>query len=56
MNLLDVDEDLGTKDFYGKVIKESTDSGYIHSVRFTAIRPEVNSYFQSHRQHGKLSV
>jgi len=56
MSLLDVDEDLGTKDFYGKVIKESTDSGYIHSVRFTAIRPEVSSYFQSHRQHGQISV
>ncbi|MBW1779732.1 MAG: hypothetical protein JRL30_03235 [Deltaproteobacteria bacterium] len=56
MNLLDVDEDLGTKDFYGKVIKQSKASGYIHSVRFTAIRPEVSSYFQSHRQHGKLSV
>ncbi len=55
MNLLDVDEDLGTKDFYGKVIKQSTGSGYIHSVRFTAIRPEVSSYFQPHRQHGQIS-
>jgi len=56
MNLLDVDEDLGTKDFYGKVIKPSKGSGYIHSVRFTAIRPEISSYFQSHRQHGQISV
>jgi hypothetical protein len=28
MNLLDVDEDLGTKDFYGKVIKPSKGSTY----------------------------
>jgi len=56
MNLLDVDEDLGTKDFYGKVIKHSTGSGYIHSVRFTAVTPEISSYFQSHRQHGQISV
>lgn len=56
MNLLDVDEDLGTKDFYGKVIKQSKYSDYIYSVRFTAIPPEVSSYFQSHRQHGRISV
>ena len=55
MNLLDVDEGLGTKNFYGKVIEQSTGSGNTHSVRFTAIPPEVNSYFQSHRQHGQIS-
>jgi len=55
MNLLDVDMDLGTKDFYGKVIKQSTNNDYIHLVRFTAIPPEVSSYFQSHRQHGQFS-
>jgi len=56
MNLLDVDRDLGTKDFYGKVIKHSTGSGYVHSVRFTAVPPEISSYFHSHRQHGQISV
>jgi len=54
MTLLDVDEDLGSKSFYGKVIQLPADNGYIHTIRFTAIPSEVRSYFQSHRQHGQI--
>ena len=51
MNLGDVDEELGVKDFYGKVIEQSNHNPRVHLVRFTAIPPEVSAYFQSHRQH-----
>ena len=51
MNLEDVDEELGSKHFYGKVIKRSEESEHIHMVRFTAVPPEVNAYFQALRKH-----
>ena len=47
MNLADVDEELGCKDFYGKVIEPSSRSGSTYSVRFTAVPPEVGSYFKA---------
>ena len=56
MNLGEVDEELGAKDFYGKVIEHAEERGYIHVVRFTSVPPEVSAYFQSHRQHGKTLV
>jgi len=51
MNLGDVDEKLSARDFYGKVIKHSGEKGQTHVVHFTSVPPEVDAYFQSHRQH-----
>jgi len=51
MSLGDVDEKLSAKDFYGKVIKRSVEKGQTQVVRFTSVPPEVDAYFQSHRQH-----
>jgi len=56
MNLADVDEDLASKDFYGKVIGHSPGHDHIQVVRFTAVPPEVGAYFQSHRQHAGPGV
>ena len=56
MNLGDVDEKLATRDFYGKVVKPSEEGRETHVVHFTSVPPEVDAYFQSHRQHaGELS-
>jgi hypothetical protein len=55
MNLGDVDEKLAARDFYGKVIERLGESGQIHMVRFTSVPPEVDAYFQSHRQHALKS-
>ncbi len=51
MNLSDVEADLIAKVFYGKIIQSSTKSQNTHTLRFTAVPPEVGTYFQSHRQH-----
>jgi adenylate cyclase len=51
MNLGDVDGKLSAKDFYGKVIQAPEGNGQTHLVRFTSVPPEVDAYFQSHRQH-----
>jgi len=51
MNLTDVDQKLSARDFYGKVIKRSVEKGQTHVVHFTSVPPEVDAYFQSHRQH-----
>ena len=51
MNLEDVDEKLSAKDFYGKVTKRAGDKKENHGVHFTSLPPEVDAYFQSHRQH-----
>jgi adenylate cyclase len=51
MNLLDVDEKLTARNFYGKVIEHSGENRRIHMIRFTSIPSEVDAYFQSHRQH-----
>jgi adenylate cyclase len=56
MNLDDVDEELGGKDFFGKVIEQPGEHQCAHVVRFTAIPPEVSAYFQSHRQHAVKSA
>lgn len=55
MNLRDVDENLAIKYFYGKVIENGTESEKIHTVRFTSLPPEIDAYFQSHRQHSTIS-
>jgi hypothetical protein len=56
MNIGDVDEKLSTRDFYGKVIERSEDIGHPHVVCFTSVPPEVDAYFQSHRQHAAGSA
>ena len=50
MNLVDVDEKLSVRDFYGKVIKHTGPNGRNHQVHFTAVPPEVDAYFQAIRQ------
>jgi adenylate cyclase len=56
MNLRDVDENLANKYFYGKVIQNTGKREKIYLIRFTAVPPEIDAYFQSHRQHSaKLS-
>jgi adenylate cyclase len=55
MNLGEVDEKLAARDLYGKVMGRSGEDGQAHVVRFTSVPPEVDAYFQSHRQHGAKS-
>jgi class 3 adenylate cyclase len=54
MNLIDVDEQLSSKDLYGKVIERSKENNQIHLVRFTSVPPEVDAHFQSHRRHASI--
>ena len=56
MNIGDVAEKLSTRDFYGKVIERLEESGNTHLVCFTSVPPEVDAYFQSHRQHAAKSA
>ncbi len=51
MNLLDVDQELASKDFYGKIIGESDENSHSHMVRFTSLPAEIRSYFQAHQQY-----
>jgi class 3 adenylate cyclase len=51
MNLREVDTNLAVKHFYGKVIEYPGKDEKIRMVRFTSVPPEVDAYFQSHRQH-----
>ena len=51
MNLADVDENLSAKDFYGKVVRKTGENGKNHEVHFTSVPPEVDAYFQAHRQY-----
>jgi len=51
MNLVDVDANLVIKHFYGKIIEYPSENDKIHMVRFTSVPPEIDAYFQSHRQH-----
>ena len=53
MNLLEVDQELASKDFYGKVMGHSGEGGRSHRVRFTAVPAEIRSYFQAHRQYAE---
>ncbi len=47
LNLSDVDEELASRDFYGKVIAPSGSGQTVFSVRFTAVPPEVSAYFKA---------
>jgi class 3 adenylate cyclase len=49
MNLVDVDEKLSSRDFYGKVIADSGENRTTYVVHFTSIPPEVDAYFQALR-------
>ena len=51
MNLVGVDEKLSAKDFYGKAVGsvKKLPDGYL--IRFTAVPPEIDAYFQAHIQH-----
>ncbi len=51
MNLVDVDEKLSTRDFYGKVVKHAEEQRSTQLVRFTAVPPEIDAYFQALRQY-----
>lgn len=55
-NLEDVDEKLSAGDFYGKVVKHLGEKDEAHVVHFTSLPPEVDAYFQSHRQHATKPV
>ena len=47
MNLVEVDEKLAGRDFYGKVIKRSGGKGSTQLIRLTSLPPEVDAYFQA---------
>jgi adenylate cyclase len=51
LNLLEVDHELMSKDFYGKVVGRSEHEKGGHVVRFTALPAEVRSYFQAHQEY-----
>ncbi len=51
MNLVDVDENLSARNFYGKVIKRSRENGPTHVIHFTSVPPEINAYYNAFRQH-----
>jgi class 3 adenylate cyclase/uncharacterized membrane protein len=53
MNLLEVDQELGSRDFYGKIVDPLKKESPSQTVRFTALPAEVRSYFQAHRQYTK---
>lgn len=56
MNLGDVPEELGSKDFYGKVIESASVSPCRFVVRFTSAPPEVTAYFQALRQYAVKGI
>ncbi|UCE33110.1 MAG: adenylate/guanylate cyclase domain-containing protein, partial [Deltaproteobacteria bacterium] len=47
LNLVDVSEELCSKDFYGKVMVRYDDETRVFSVRFTALPPGIDGYFQA---------
>jgi len=55
MNLVDVDEQLSTRDFYGKIVEHTEEQRTPQWVRFTAVPPEIDAYFQALRQYATKS-
>jgi adenylate cyclase len=51
IQLLDVDEKLNSKPFYGKVVHRLSETDKSWLVRFTMLPPEIDAYFQALRQH-----
>jgi len=52
-NLLEVDQELLGRDFYGKVLKVETAAQNECWIHFTGLPLEVKAYFQSHLQHSR---
>lgn len=51
MTLVDVNENLSSTYFYGKVIQLSDDIEMMHTVRFTSIPHEIKTFFQTFESH-----
>jgi len=51
LNLRDADGALAARDFYGKVTRVPSADGAPHRVRFTAVPPEVDAYFEALRRY-----
>jgi class 3 adenylate cyclase len=51
MSLADVEDDLRSKDFYGKIIEGSGGGDNHYIIRFTSLPLEVGYYFQAFRKH-----
>jgi len=47
LNLSDVSDDLSQRDFFGKIIKDSSKNKHTHILRFTSVPPEISAYFQA---------
>jgi len=52
LNLCDVSEVLSQKDFFGKIIKDSSRDKQTYILRFTSVPPEISAYFQALCQYG----
>jgi hypothetical protein len=50
-DLIDTDEDLISKDFYGKIVEKPERGGNGYLIRFTSTPPEITAYFQAYRKH-----
>ena len=50
MQLVEVSEALAAREFYGKVVHCGAGGA---RVRFTAVPPEIDAYFEALRQHGR---
>ena len=50
MQLVEVSEALAAREFYGKVVRCGAGGA---RVRFTAVPPEIDAYFEALRQHGR---
>jgi len=55
LNLVDVTEELSRKDFYGKVLERSHADPKTCTVRFTALPPGIDGYFQAALDQGAKS-
>ncbi len=51
MNLVDEEDALAKKAFYGKITVLKDETARKHKIRFTAVPPEVKSYFQALRRY-----
>ena len=55
MNLNEVYEELAVRDFYGKVVEQVGKDRDVYMIRFTAVPPEIGSYFEAFQQHSMHS-
>jgi len=49
MDLINVGDELRSKDIYGKIIDQSGEDNFV--IRFTSVPPEISSYFHAYRNH-----